>query len=73
MHVPCAGTKKQKSKVTGCRELWWSQILRGGGGWMLKLMKLLEKWTQKRSREILLHFFAISGSKSLGESCPVFF
>jgi len=40
---------------------------------MLKLMKLLEKWTQKRSREILLHFFAISGSKSLGESCPVFF
>ena len=32
MHVPCAGTKKQKSKVTGCRELWWSQILEGGGG-----------------------------------------
>lgn len=27
MRMPCAGTEKQKSKVRGLKELWWSQIL----------------------------------------------
>lgn len=30
VHLPCAGTKKQKNKVLGHKELWCSQILGGG-------------------------------------------
>lgn len=61
VHLPWTGTEKQNSSVPGLRSNGGVKILG-----MLKLVKPLERWTEHRSMEILLHFSAASGSKSLG-------
>lgn len=72
MNVPCAGTKMQKSKVTGRKELWWSQILVVGWGDVEADETAGKADSEEKQRDLLLSS-AIFGSKPLGESWPVFF